>query len=157
MPQIKAEVQTFARIKVVGVGGSGKNALNHMINAKVKGVEFIAVNTGRSGFASFNRSEKNSHRQKLDQRLGTGMNPDLGKRAVEETKEEVQEAMKGADMVFIAGGLGGGTCTGAAPGVARTAKEQGALTIAVVTKPFFLKDNTACVWPSKAWRAPSRS
>jgi len=139
MPQIKAEVQTFARIKVGGVGGSGKNALNHMINAKVKGVEFIAVNTDAQDLHHSSAQKKIHIGKNLTKGLGTGMNPDLGKRAVEETKEEVQEALKGADMVFIAGGLGGGTCTGAAPGVARTAKEQGALTIAVVTKPFFFE------------------
>ena len=139
MPQIKAEVQTFARIKVVGVGGSGKNALNHMINAKVKGVEFIAVNTDAQDLHHSLAQKKIHIGKNLTKGLGTGMNPDLGKRAVEETKEEIQEALKGADMVFIAGGMGGGTCTGSAPGVARTAKEQGALTIAVVTKPFFFE------------------
>lgn len=139
MPQIKPEVQTFARIKVVGVGGSGKNALNHMVNAKVKGVEFIAVNTDAQDLHNSLAQKKIHIGKNLTKGLGTGMNPDLGKRAVEETKEEVQEALKGSDMIFIAGGLGGGTCTGAAPGIARTAKELGALTIAVVTKPFFFE------------------
>jgi len=139
MPQIKPEVQTFARIKVVGVGGSGKNALNHMVNGKVKGVEFIAVNTDAQDLHQSLAQKKIHIGKNLTKGLGTGMNPELGKRAVEETKEEVQEALKGADMVFIAGGMGGGTCTGSAPGIARTAKEQGALTIAVVTKPFFFE------------------
>src|ERR1035437_2158165 len=139
MPQIKPEVQTFARIKVVGAGGSGKNALNHMVNAKVKGVEFIAVNTDAQDLHQSLAQKKIHIGKNLTKGLGTGMNPDLGKRAVEETKEEVQEALKGADMVFIAGGFGGGTCTGAAPGIARTSKELGALTIAVVTKPFFFE------------------
>jgi cell division protein FtsZ len=139
MPQIKPEVQTFARIKVVGVGGSGKNALNHMVNGKVKGVEFIAVNTDAQDLHQSLAQKKIHIGKNLTKGLGTGMNPDLGKRAIEETKEEVQEALKGADMVFIACGQGGGTGTGAAPGIARTAKEQGALTIAVVTKPFFFE------------------
>jgi cell division protein FtsZ len=139
MPQIKPEVQTFARIKVVGVGGSGKNALNHMVNAKVKGVEFIAVNTDAQDLHHSLAQKKIHIGKNLTRGLGTGMNPELGKRAVEETKEEVQEALKGADMVFITGGMGGGTCTGSAPGIARTSKEQGALTIAVVTKPFFFE------------------
>ena len=139
MPQIKPEVQTFARIKVIGVGGSGKNALNHMVNAKVKGVEFIAINTDAQDLHNSLAQKKIHIGKNLTKGLGTGMNPDLGKRAIEETKEEVQEALKGADMVFIAGGMGGGTCTGSAPGVARTAKEQGSLTIAVVTKPFFFE------------------
>lgn len=139
MPQIKPEVEAFARIKVLGIGGSGKNALNHMINSKVKGVDFIAVNTDSQDL-HHSLSKKKIHIGKnLTRGLGAGMNPELGRRAVEETKEEIQEAIKGADMVFIAGGLGGGTCTGAAPTVARVAKEMGALTVAVVTKPFFFE------------------
>lgn len=136
MPQIKPEVETFARIKVIGVGGSGKNALNHMINAKVKGVDFIAVNTDAQDLHHSLAKKKIHIGKNLTKGLGAGMNPEIGKRAAEETKEEIQEAIKGADMVFIAGGKGGGTCTGAAPVVARTAKESGVLTIAVVTKPF---------------------
>lgn len=136
MPQIKSEVETFARIKVLGVGGSGRNAVNHMINSKVKGVEFIAINTDAQDL-HYSMAKKKIHIGKnLTRGLGTGMNSELGKRAVEETKEEIQEAIKGADMVFIACGLGGGTGTGAAPTIARTAKELDALTVAVVTKPF---------------------
>ncbi len=136
MPQIKPEVETFARIKVLGIGGSGRNALNHMINSRVKGVEFIAINTDAQDL-HYSLAKKKIHIGKnLTRGLGTGMNPELGKRAVEETKEEIQEAIKGADMVFIACGLGGGTATGAAPIVARTAKELDALTVAVATKPF---------------------
>jgi cell division protein FtsZ len=139
MPQIKPEVEAFARIKVLGIGGSGKNALNHMINSKVKGVDFIAINTDSQDLHHSLAKRKIHIGKNLTRGLGAGMNPDLGKRAVEETKEEIQEALKGADMVFIAGGLGGGTCTGAAPTVARVAKEMGALTVAVVTKPFFFE------------------
>ncbi len=139
MPQITPEVEAFARIKVLGVGGSGKNAINHMINSKVKGVEFIAVNTDAQDLHNTLAKKKIHIGKNLTRGLGTGMNPELGKRAVEETKEEIQEAIKGADMVFIAGGMGGGTCTGAAPVVAKTAKEIGALTVAVVTKPFFFE------------------
>jgi len=139
MPQIKPEVEAFARIKVLGIGGSGKNALNHMINSKVKGVDFIAINTDSQDLHHSLAQRKIHIGKNLTRGLGAGMNPELGKRAVEETKEEIQEAIKGADMVFIAGGLGGGTCTGAAPTVARIAKEMGALTVAVVTKPFFFE------------------
>ncbi len=139
MPQIKPEVEAFARIKVLGIGGSGKNALNHMINSKVKGVDFIAINTDSQDLHHSLAKRKIHIGKNLTRGLGAGMNPELGKRAVEETKEEIQEAVKGADMVFIAGGLGGGTCTGAAPVVARIAKEMGALTVAVVTKPFFFE------------------
>ena len=136
MPQIKSEVEVFARIKVIGVGGSGKNAVNHMINSKVRGVEFIAVNTDAQDLHHSEAKKKIHIGKNLTKGLGTGMNPELGKRAVEETKEEIQEAVKGADMVFIACGMGGGTGTGAAPVIARTAKELGALTVGVVTKPF---------------------
>lgn len=136
MPQIKPEVETFARIKVVGIGGSGKNALNHMVNSKVKGVDFIAVNTDAQDLHHSLARKKIHIGKNLTKGLGAGMNPEIGKRAAEETKEEIQEAIKGADMVFIAGGEGGGTCTGAAPVVAKTAKELAVLTIAVVTRPF---------------------
>jgi cell division protein FtsZ len=139
MPQIKPEVEAFARIKVIGVGGSGKNAVNHMINSKVKGVDFIAVNTDAQDLHHSLAKKKIHIGKNLTRGLGTGMNPELGKRAVEETKEEIQEAIKGADMVFIACGMGGGTGTGAAPVIARTAKENGVLTVAVVTKPFFFE------------------
>lgn len=139
MPQIKPEVEAFARIKVIGVGGSGKNALNHMVNSKVKGVDFIAVNTDSQDLHHSLAKKKIHIGKNLTRGLGTGMNPELGKRAVEETKEEIQEAVKGADMVFIAGGFGGGTGTGASPIIARIAKEMGALTVAVVTKPFFFE------------------
>ncbi|MES2224272.1 MAG: cell division protein FtsZ [Patescibacteria group bacterium] len=136
MAQIKPEVETFARIKVIGIGGSGKNALNHMINAKVKGVDFISVNTDAQDLHNSLARKKIHIGKNLTKGLGAGMNPEIGKRAAEETKEEIQEAIKGADMVFIAGGEGGGTGTGAAPVVAKTAKELGTLTIAVVTRPF---------------------
>ena len=139
MPQIKPEIEAFARIKVLGVGGSGKNAINHMINSKVKGVEFIGINTDAQDLHNTLAKRKIHIGKNLTRGLGTGMNPELGKRAVEETQEEIQEAIKGADMVFIAGGLGGGTCTGAAPRVAQIARELGALTVGVVTKPFFFE------------------
>ena len=139
MAQIKPEVEAFARIKVLGIGGSGKGALNHMVSTKVTGVEFIAINTDAQDLHHSLAKKKIHIGKNLTRGLGTGMNPELGKRAVEETKEEIQEALKGADMVFIAGGMGGGTGTGASPGVARTAKELGALTVAVVTKPFFFE------------------
>ena len=139
MPSIKPEVEAFARIKVIGVGGSGKNAVNHMINSKVKGVDFIAVNTDAQDLHHSLAKKKIHIGKNLTRGLGTGMNPDMGKRAADETKEEIQEAMKGADMIFVACGLGGGTGSGAAPVVARTARELGALTVGVVTKPFFFE------------------
>ncbi len=139
MPQIKPEVEAFARIKVFGVGGSGKNAVNHMINSKVKGVEFVAINTDAQDLHHTLAKKKIHIGKNLTRGLGTGMNPELGKKAIEENKEEIQEAVKGADMIFIAGGMGGGTCTGSSPVIAKTAKELGVLTVAVITKPFFFE------------------
>ncbi len=139
MPKINPEIEAFARIKVIGVGGSGGNAVNHMVNSKITGVEFVAMNTDAQDLHKSLASKKIHIGKNLTRGLGTGMNPDIGKRAAEETIEEVQGITKGADMVFIACGMGGGTGTGAAPIIAKTAKEQGALTVAVVTKPFFFE------------------
>ncbi len=139
MPQIKPEIEAFARIKVLGVGGSGGNAINHMINSKVKGIDFITINTDAQDLHHSLAHKKIHIGKNLTKGLGTGMNPELGKRAAEETKEELQEALKGADMVFVACGMGGGTGSGAAPIIARIAKELGVLTIAVVTRPFMFE------------------
>lgn len=136
MPQVKPEVEAFARIRVIGVGGSGKNAVNHMVNSKVRGVDFITINTDAQDLHHSVAKKKIHIGKNLTRGLGTGMNSDLGKRAAEETKEEVQQALQGSDMVFITCGMGGGTGTGAGPVIARTAKELGALTVAVVTRPF---------------------
>ncbi len=141
MPKINPEIESFARIKVIGIGGSGKNALNHMITSRVKGVEFIAMNTDTQDLHN-SLAEKKVHLGKnLTKGLGAGMDPEVGKRAAGETKAEIQDVIKGADMVFIACGMGGGTGTGAAPIVAQAAKEQGILTVAVVTKPFSFEGN----------------
>ncbi len=134
--RIEPEVETFARIRVVGCGGSGGNAVNHMVNSKVKGVEFIAVNTDAQDLHRSLAKRKIHIGRNLTKGLGAGMNPELGKRAAEETRQEIQEALQGSDMVFITCGLGGGTGTGAAPVVAKIAKEVGALTVAIVTRPF---------------------
>lgn len=141
MPKLSPEIETFARIKVIGVGGSGKNALNHMVSSKVRGVEFIAMNTDTQDLHNSQTDKKIHLGKNLTKGLGAGMNPEVGKQAAEETKSEVQDAIKGADMVFIACGMGGGTGTGAAPVIARASKEQGILTVAVVTKPFFFEGN----------------
>src|SRR3989338_270478 len=130
MAKINPEIETFARIKVMGIGGSGKNALNHMINSKVQGVEFIAMNTDTQDLHN-SLAEKKIHIGKnLTKGLGAGMDPEIGRKAAEETKSEIQDVIKGSDMIFIACGMGGGTGTGAAPIVARAAREQGILTIA---------------------------
>ncbi len=141
MPKINPEIESFARIMVIGIGGSGKNAVNHMINSKVKGVSFICMNTDTQDL-HHSLAEKKIHIGKnLTKGLGAGMNPEVGKKAAEETKVEIQDVIKGADMIFVACGMGGGTGTGAAPIIARVAKEQGILTVAVVTKPFFFEGN----------------
>ena len=134
--RVVPEVETFARIRVVGVGGSGKNAINHMIESKVRGVEFIAINSDAQDLHRSLAKRKIHIGKNLTRGLGTGMNPELGKRAAEETRQEIQEALSGSDMVFITCGMGGGTGTGASAIVAKIAKEVGALVIAVVTKPF---------------------
>src|SRR3990167_4946408 len=139
MPHIKPDIESFARIKVVGVGGSGANAVNHMIRSKVRGVEFIAINTDAQDLHQSLTHKKIRIGKGITKGLGTGMNPELGKQAAEETKDEIHEALKGADMVFITCGMGGGTGTGASSVIAHAAKNQGALTIGVVTKPFIFE------------------
>lgn len=139
MAKINPEIEAFARIKVVGVGGSGKNAITHMISKKVRGVEFVAVNSDAQDLHTVPSAKKIHIGKNLTRGLGTGMNPELGRKAAEETIEEIQEMLKGTDMVFITCGLGGGTGTGAAPVIARTAREAGILTVAVVTKPFYFE------------------
>ncbi len=124
MPKINPEVEAFARIKVVGIGGSGTNAVNHMVNSKVRGVEFIAINTDAQDLHHSSAPKKIHIGKNLTRGLGTGMNADLGRRAAEETLEDIQEVLKGADMVFVACGMGGGTGTGAAPIIAKTAKRD---------------------------------
>lgn len=136
MKQVQPDIEAFARIRVVGVGGSGNNAINHMVNSKVRGVEFVSINTDAQDLHHSLGKKKIHVGKNLTRGLGTGMNPELGKRAAEETKEEIQEAIKGADMIFVAGGMGGGTCTGASAVIAQTARDLGALTVGVVTKPF---------------------
>lgn len=139
MEQIKSDVESFARIRVVGAGGSGSNAVNYMVNSKVKGVEFIAVNSDAQDLHHSLAKKKIHIGKNLTRGLGAGGNPDMGRRAAEETREEIANAIKGSDMIFITGGMGGGTGTGAAPVVAKIARESGALTVGVVTKPFLFE------------------
>ncbi|MBX4190261.1 cell division protein FtsZ [Candidatus Parcubacteria bacterium] len=136
MALIKPPFETFARIKVCGIGGSGGNALERMIQARIHGVEFIAINTDAQALHASSASVKIHVGKSLTRGLGAGMNPEVGRQAAIDTKEEVAAALKGADMVFLAVGLGGGTGTGASSIVAEIAREAGALTVAVVTKPF---------------------
>ena len=130
------ETGSFASIKVVGCGGGGNNAVNRMVEAGLKGVEFISVNTDRQALGMSNAQTKIQIGEKLTKGLGAGAVPEVGRRASEESREEIAAALEGADLVFVTAGMGGGTGTGAAPIVAEVARDVGALTIAVVTKPF---------------------
>lgn len=136
MSQIKPDVETFARIKVVGVGGGGGNAVSRMVASKIKGVDFITVNTDAQDLHHSAAATKIHIGKSTTRGLGAGMNPDTGRQAAEESREEIQETLKGSDLVFVTCGMGGGTGTGASPIVAEIAKNVGALTIGVVTKPF---------------------
>jgi cell division protein FtsZ len=134
--ELELEVDHLANIKVIGVGGGGSNAINRMIGAGLKGVEFVALNTDAQALRMSNASQKIQIGEKLTKGLGAGANPEIGKKAAEESRDMLSETMDGADMVFITCGMGGGTGTGAAPIIAEIAKELGALTVGVVTKPF---------------------
>ena len=125
-----------ATIKVIGVGGAGNNAVNRMVDCGIRGVEFISVNTDRQALQMSKAGTKIQIGEKITRGLGAGANPDIGAQSAEESKSEISEALRGADMVFVTAGMGGGTGTGAAPIVAGIAKEMGILTIGVVTKPF---------------------
>ncbi|OGO46049.1 MAG: cell division protein FtsZ [Chloroflexi bacterium RBG_16_64_43] len=130
------QVETFARIKVIGVGGAGQNAVNRMIAEGLAGIEFISVNTDAQALLLSNAGTRVRIGEKITRGLGAGGNPDVGRKSAEESAEELYEVIKGADMVFITGGMGGGTGTGAMPIVAQISKEVGALAIGVVTRPF---------------------
>ncbi len=134
--EVKIDQSSFASIKVVGCGGGGTNAVNRMVEAGLRGVDFVAVNTDRQALGLSKAQTKIQIGEKLTKGLGAGAIPDIGRRAAEESREEISQTMKGADLVFVTAGMGGGTGTGAAPVVAEVARELGCLTIAVVTKPF---------------------
>jgi cell division protein FtsZ len=135
-PKDKDKVENFAEIKVIGVGGGGTNAVNRMIDQGLHGVKFIAINTDGQALVHSNAPNRIRIGDKLTRGLGAGGDPVIGEKAAEESSEELYDSLVGSDMVFITAGMGGGTGTGAAPVVARIAKEAGALTIGVVTKPF---------------------
>ena len=136
MAEVKPEIETFAKIKVVGVGGSGGSSINRMVASKIRGVEFLAMNTDVQALHHSMAQNKIHIGKTVTRGLGAGMDPEMGFKAAEESQNEIREALKGADMVFITCGLGGGTGSGASPYIAQVAKEMGALTVAVVTKPF---------------------
>ncbi|MFT9847959.1 cell division protein FtsZ [Aneurinibacillus sp. REN35] len=136
MLEFDLEMDTLAQIKVIGVGGGGSNAVNRMIEGGIQGVEFIAVNTDYQALNLSKAQHKLQIGAKLTRGLGAGANPDVGKKAAEESREHIEQALRGADLVFVTAGMGGGTGTGAAPVIAEIAKEIGALTVGVVTRPF---------------------
>jgi len=136
MAQVRPDIETFAKIKVIGVGGAGNNAVTRMVAAKIHGVDFIAVNADAQQLHHCAAPQKLLVGKNLTRGLGAGMNPDIGRQAAEENRDELQDLIKGADLVFVTYGLGGGVGTGAGPVVAEAAKDAGALTVGVVTKPF---------------------
>lgn len=133
------DMEHFAQIKVVGVGGGGNNAVNRMITHGLKGVEFVAINTDKQALFLSKANTKIQIGDKLTKGLGAGANPEIGEKAANESKDEIAQAIKGSDMVFVTAGMGGGTGTGAAPVVAQIAKDMGILTVGVVTKPFMFE------------------
>jgi cell division protein FtsZ len=136
MLEFDTNLDSLATIKVIGVGGGGNNAVNRMIENDVQGVDFIAVNTDAQALNLSKAELRMQIGAKLTRGLGAGANPDVGKKAAEESREQIEEALRGADMVFVTAGMGGGTGTGAAPVIAQIARDLGALTVGVVTRPF---------------------
>ena len=136
MLQFETGQDNSAVIKVIGVGGGGCNAVNRMMEADLKGVQFIAVNTDKQALNRCKAETKVQIGEKLTRGLGAGGNPEVGQRSAEETLEEITDLLEGSDMVFITAGMGGGTGTGAAPIIAKASKDLGILTVGVVTKPF---------------------
>ncbi|MBQ3222763.1 MAG: cell division protein FtsZ, partial [Clostridia bacterium] len=139
MLEFEVDSTNFASIKVIGVGGAGTNAVNRMADVGLKGVELIAVNTDKQALALCKASNRIQIGEKLTKGLGAGAVPGIGQRAAEESREEIASAVKGADLVFVTCGMGGGTGTGAAPVIAELARDMGILTIGVVTKPFMFE------------------
>ncbi|RXT15014.1 cell division protein FtsZ [Ammoniphilus sp. CFH 90114] len=136
MLEFDLDIDSLAQIKVIGVGGGGSNAVNRMIEMGVQGVEFIAVNTDAQALQLSRAEQKLKIGEKLTRGLGAGANPDVGRKAAEESRELIENALRGSDLVFVTAGMGGGTGTGAAPVIADIARQMGALTVGVVTKPF---------------------
>ncbi len=157
MPQVKPDIETFAKIKVIGVGGSGGSAVNRMVASRIRGVDFIAMNTDVQALHHNSAPQKLHIGKTVTRGLGAGMDPEVGRKAAEESQNEIRDVVKDADMVFITCGLGGGTGSGAAPIVASVAKEAGALTVAVVTKPFNFEGPQRRDIAEKAWEQLARN
>lgn len=153
MPQVKPDIETFAKIKVVGVGGAGGAAITRMMEGRIRGVDFIAMNTDVQALHHNPAPHKLHIGKSVTRGLGAGMDPEQGRRAAEESQNEIREILKDADMVFVTCGLGGGTGSGASPIVAEIARELGALTVAVVTKPFAFEGQKRKDIADKAWNS----
>ncbi len=136
MFELEIDNEQVAQIKVVGVGGGGNNAVNRMIEVGLKAIEFVSINTDKQALKASNAQSVIQIGEKLTRGLGAGADPEIGKKAAEESREDIAQSIRGADMVFVTAGMGGGTGTGAAPIIASVAKELGILTVAIVTKPF---------------------
>lgn len=157
MPQVKPDIETFAKIKVVGAGGAGGSAVNRMVNQKIRGVDFIAMNTDVQAL-HYNSAPIKLHIGKsITRGLGAGMDPDIGRKAAEESQNEIRELLQDADMVFITAGLGGGTGSGSSPIIASIARDLGALTIGLVTKPFSFEGPQRHDIAEKAWEQLARN
>ena len=152
MPQVKPDVETFAKIKVIGVGGAGGSAVDRMIKEGIRGVEFIAMNTDIQALHHNGATQKIHIGKTITRGLGAGMDPDVGRKAAEESQKEIQDLLKGSDMIFITCGLGGGTGSGASPVISNIARETGALVVAVVTKPFAFEGPQRSAIAEKAYR-----
>ncbi len=157
MFEIEEDLQQVARIKVVGVGGGGGNAVNTMINSGLSGVDFIVANTDAQALVNSRAQIKVHLGSRLTKGLGAGANPEVGKNAALEERERIKEVLEGADMVFVTAGLGGGTGTGGAPIIAEIAKEMGALTVGVVTKPFMFEGKRRQKQAEDGWRELKKS
>src|SRR3989339_698612 len=157
MPQVKPEMETFAKIKVVGVGGSGGSAVNRMVAAKIRGVDFVVLNTDVQALHHSTAPQKLHIGKSVTRGLGAGMDPEVGRKAAEESQNEIREILKDSDMVFITCGLGGGTGSGASSVVAEVARELGALTVAVVTKPFSFEGPKRRDVADAAWEKLARN
>lgn len=157
MPQIKPEMETFAKIKVVGVGGAGGAAINRMMTTKIRGVDFVAMNTDVQALHHNSAPTKVHIGKTVTRGLGAGMIPDMGRKAAEEAQNEIRDVLKDSDMVFITCGLGGGTGSGASPIVAEVARESGALTVAIVTKPFAFEGAQRREIAEAAWEQLAKS
>jgi cell division protein FtsZ len=157
MPQVKPEIETFAKIKVVGVGGSGNSAVNRMVQSRIRGVDFIVMNTDVQALHHSSAPQKLHIGKSVTRGLGAGMDPDIGRKSAEESQNEIRDVLKDADMVFITCGLGGGTGSGGSPVVASIAKELGALTVAVVTKPFAFEGPKRKEIADRSWEQLARN